>query len=70
MCHASRTVHSPLVGGLRKIQGHARSQLHASKYDPETFQGVAMGGKERSKKEEVRRGCEEVTILPSAGQIK
>jgi hypothetical protein len=41
-------VHSPLVGALRKTQGHATSQLQVSKYEPETFHefGITGGGLE------------------------
>jgi hypothetical protein len=31
MCQASIAVHWPLVGALKKIQGHATAQLQVSK---------------------------------------
>ena len=42
ICHAMRTVHSPVVGGLVNTHGQATSQLQASKYDPARFHLLAM----------------------------
>src|SRR5680860_1321969 len=38
MCQPTSPVQSPSVGGLRKTHGHAASQLHDSRYWPDTFQ--------------------------------
>ncbi len=41
ICHPTRTVQWPSVGGPKKTQGHAVSQLHDSKYVPLRCQAMS-----------------------------
>src|ERR1700730_14087421 len=40
MCHPTNTLHSPVVGAVRKTHGQATSQLQDSKYVPVIFQSL------------------------------